>query len=408
MEKVIPSAVFVRDYLPISATFIYRQMKGVEPEFKPSVICRRTNNLDVFPHERIFQVPDHRRYNDTLLEKITGKLRRTITGYYNYPGKASYLYWAGKLKTKGCRLIHAHFGIEGIIMLPLAKRLGIPLIVTLHGFDMSKLLKKRGYEKKLRDMFEKCDLIIAVSDKFKEDAILKGCNPDKIVRHYIGVPVEEFSFHERERKENSPVNFLQVSNFVEKKGHTFSIKAYANLLKEGVQAKLTFVGDGQTRKECENLANKMGISDKVVFTGKKPMGEIPGYMKKADIFVHHSVTSSDGDMEGIPTVIMEAMAVGLPIITTRHSGIPELVVDGKSGFMVEERDVVSYTKRMIEIAGNYETRISMGRFNRDRIIEDFNMTKQNQELKSLYYRVLDRWSRHGKPRGMIYHSSLLF
>ncbi len=390
MQKGIPSAVFVRDYLPISGTFIYRQMKGVEPEFRPSVICRRTNNLDVFPHKRIFQVPNHRKYNDTLLEKMSGKVKRAITGYHNYPGKASYVYWAGKLRAKGCRLIHAHFGIEGITMLPLAKRLGIPLVVTLHGFDMSRLLKKRGYEKKLRDMFEGSSLVIAVSNKFMEDAISKGCPPDKIVRHYIGVPVEEFSFHEREKKENSPVNFLQVSNFVEKKGHIYTIKAFANLLREGIQAKLMFIGDGETREECENLVSEMGISDKVEFTGKKPMGEIPGYMKQSDVFVHHSITSSDGDMEGIPTVIMEAMAVGLPVITTRHSGIPELVVDGESGFMVEERDVASYTKRMIEIAGNYEMRISRGRFNRDRIIEDFNMTKQNQELKSLYNRVLEK------------------
>jgi len=389
IQQGIPSAIFVRNYLPISATFIYRQMKGVSPDFEPSVICKKTDNLDVFPHERIFQIPNHRRYGDTLLEKISGKLKRVITGYHNYPGRASYMYWAGKLKAKGCRVIHAHFGIEGIIMVPLVKMLKIPLIVTLHGFDMSRLIKKRGYKKKLRDMFNEASLIIAVSDKFKKDAISLGCPPDKIVRHYIGVPIEEFTFDEEKKKKEGTLNFLQVSNFVEKKGHIYTIRAFANMLKEGVQANLTLIGDGHTRKECENLVNEMGLSGNVIFPGKKPVNEIPGYMKKADVFVHHSVTSSDGDTEGIPTVIMEAMASGLPVITTRHSGIPELVVDGKSGFMVEEKDVDSYTEKMIEIAGNREMRISMGRFNRDRIVRDFNMEIQNGELKRLYYEVLE-------------------
>jgi len=383
---MIPTTVFIREFLGISATFIYRQLLGVKPDFNPSVICLREINRDIFPYPLVHCA---RGDSETSWEKISGKLKRAITGYYNLPGRAAYHFWKEKLRSEKCRLIHAHFGMEGIMAVPLSEILAIPLVVTLHGFDMSRLLQRRGYKPGLVDMFKKCALVIAISDKFKNDAISLGCPPHKVARHYIGVPVDEFTYRERKTSEGESLNFLQVSNFVEKKGHIYTLKAFAKALERGVRGKLTLIGDGPERPRCEKLSQELGIGDKVEFAGKKPMQEIPGYMDEAHIFIHHSVTAKNGDTEGIPTVIMEAMATGLPILTTIHSGIPELVINNRSGFLVGERDVESYGQKWTEMAVNPGLRASMGQFNRKKVVSEFNMSKQNEILKSLYRRALN-------------------
>ncbi|MCE1248428.1 MAG: glycosyltransferase [Firmicutes bacterium] len=390
MSASLPIAVFVREFLGISATFIYRQMQGVKPEFEPFALCRKAANPEIFPCEKVYAATEKNAGKDTLAEKISSKAKRFLTGYYNLPGKNTYKYWAEVLKKEDCRLIHAHFGEEGIMMAPLARETGIPLIVTLHGYDMSRLLNRRGYVGKLRDMFDACTLVIAVSDKFRNDAVKLGCPPEKIIRHYIGVPVEEFTYTPRNKKSGEELVLLQVSNFVEKKGHKYTLQAFANALKKGANIRLVFAGGGTLLEECRNFASELGISNRVEFPGKKPMQEIPGFMAQADIFVHHSITAADGDTEGIPTVLMEAMATGLPILSTYHAGIPELVEDKTSGLLSGEKDVEQYTQQLFNLTQSPELRMNLGNAARSRIEDKFNMNKQNLLLKELYQKAAAR------------------
>ena len=424
---MIPTAVFIRTYLGISATFIYRQLKGVMPEFSPSILCQKTENLTIFPHDPIHSIPDTTKYKDKPLEIIQAKIQRAIGGFHNLPGKNSFQFWENKLQNENCRLIHAHFGPEGIMIASLAEKLKIPLIVTLHGYDMSRLLNRRGYKQKLSELFKKCALVICVSEKFRKDAISLGCNPEKAVRHYIGVPVEEFTckipgvaaaiasgtahipvgrslvcsspegnpvsstgiLPVSPKKIDSPLTFLQVARFTGKKGHSYTLQAFKNVLDAGVNGKLILAGDGPLLEECRTLAEKLHIKDKVDFRGKMPMNEIPRLLETADVFIQHSITPEDGDTEGIPIGLMEAMAVGLPVLSTEHSGIPELVTHGKSGFLAPERDIEAFSRHWMEIAENFEMRQEMGVFNRARIEKEFNMTKQNEVLKSLYRRAIE-------------------
>ena len=383
-----PVTIFIRTYLGISATFIYRQLKGVEPDFQPSVICQKYENLEIFPHNKIHCVPDTPKYKDSPWEKLTGKIKRTISGYHNLPGKETYNFWKESLEKDKSQLIHAHFGMEGIMMLPLVEMTGVPLIVTLHGYDMSRLLRRRGYKENLREMFNKCSLVIAVSDKFKKDAISLGCPSNKVIRHYIGVPVDEFKFTKRNKAPGDPLNFLQVARFTEKKGHTTTLKTFRKVLDNGVNGKLILVGDGPLLNQCKILAKELNLGENIEFTGKKPMKEISRYLEKADIFIQHSIVSQDGDTEGIPIGIMEAMASGLPVLSTRHSGIPELVIEGKSGFLCDEKDINQYANNWVNLANDNNLRIEMGRFNRNRVEETFNIDRQNEKLKEIYKKVV--------------------
>lgn len=391
-DKVLTStkiAIFVEHYLTISMTFVYRQMLGVMPDFIPIVICETVNNLETFPYGFIYSVDAHS-CQVSLIQRISNKIRRILTNKYVLQNKKHLVLWKEHLKQHKCKLIHAHFGPNGIKILPLAKELNIPFIITFHGYDISKLLRIPSYVCQLRKLFEGAQMIIVVSEKMRKDAISLGCPEDKVVCHYIGIPVDEF--REKEIKDrNGAIRLLQVSNFAEKKGHKYTIESFNEIIKKGISAHLIFVGDGPTRKDCQILVNKLGLNNYVLFMGEKPMGEISKIMNESDIFVHHSVTARDGDQEGIPTVIMEAMACSLPIISTYHSGIPELVINEKSGFLVEEKSVTGMVNKMETLCKKKDLRISMGRFGRKYVRERFNMNIQNKKLKDLYSKAIE-WS----------------
>lgn len=376
--------IYPQHYLTISMTFIYSQLTGIMDEYRPIVLAASTDNLDVFPFSPICLK------KTSYSEKIFLKLLGHITGNFilNYPPRTKH--WKDILKSHDAKLIHAHFGPSGLEILPVAKDLGLPLIVTFHGYDASSLLRKKGYVSQLKALFDYAH-IIAVSKTMRERLIENGANPVKVQTHYIGVPIEDFKYIRRtplrDKVENGGmINFLQVSNFVEKKGHEYTVRAFSNFLSVYPQSRLTLAGDGPLRKGIEALCGDLGIADKVRFLGKIPRRQVLLLMSKADIFLHHSVTADNGDEEGIPTAIMEAMATGLIVISSLHSGIPELVTDGINGFLVQERDIKGYASKMIETlnCGN-----EIGQQATEAVKENFNLSLQNEKLKNIYRAVLE-------------------
>jgi len=288
------------------------------------------------------------------------------------------------------KLIHAHFGPSGIEILPIARKLNIPLIVSFHGYDGSILLKFKDYRKRLEELFNEAHILLP-SNFMLDELNEKVSNIKKHSVMYIGIPVDKFKYVERKSvtsklKENEKITFLQVSNFVEKKGHSYTISAFNNFLKHYENAELILAGDGYLKEEIQTLVNNFGLNDKVIFPGAVNQEQVIDFMRNADVFLHHSVTSGAGDKEGIPTVIMEAMATGLPCISTIHAGIPELIKDGINGFLVEERDVESYVQKMIKIVSlssnfSYEAR--------NTVESDFNLEIQVKKLKTIYSELIN-------------------
>jgi glycosyltransferase involved in cell wall biosynthesis len=271
-----------------------------------------------------------------------------------------------------------------------ARSLGIPLLVTFHGFDASQLLNDRRYTAELQRLFAYAH-VITVSKNMAERLSAFGLKDDGHTVHYIGVPVEEFEFVRRpaigeKLKKGEPLTFLQVSNFVEKKGHKYTVEAFAEYFHDRPDDRLILAGDGPLRTEIEVLSASLGIRDKVDFKGRVVKSQVGDLMRGADVFVHHSVTGGDGDMEGIPTVIMEAMSMGLVVVSTRHSGIPELIDDGFDGFLVPERDVPAYVEKLRALV---RSEAGIGERARKKIEDKFNMSKQNLELQKIYQRMID-------------------
>lgn len=376
-------AVFTDNFLALSETFIYRQAVGVLPEFSPVVICSRVKNREVFPYSLLEVIPQA-----NFAERMIRKIRTILNGGFFIPVPRLQKFCENVLQKYECRLIHAHYCTNAIKIMHIAKKLSIPLVFSVHGFDITTFQHIKSFKENLQLLFQLSSKAIATSDDFKNLLVSLGCPSEKITRHYIGVPVEDYRQKKYTTLGNKTIICLQVSNFVEKKGHVYTIRAFKNVINAGFDCQLILAGDGPTRPECERLAEELGVSGRVKFLGRVTMHEVPGLLHDADIFVHHSITGSDGNKEGTTLAIGEAMAVGLPILSTYNGGIPEMVVQGESGYLVSEKDVENYTKKWIELIKRKDQFESIGNFNRDRILNYFNMRKQNEILKEIYREVI--------------------
>ncbi|TFJ44431.1 hypothetical protein CKN73_02530 [Carnobacterium divergens] len=371
-------------YLTVSMTFIYRQLKGVSEKYDVIVGANKIENSDIFPYSKIVGK------KKTVMGKVITRCLNKIQWNYTLLSKRQQKYYNQIIRKNKVNFIHAHFGPGGLEMLPIAKTNNIPLLVTFHGYDASELLRDKVYKKHIKELFEYAH-VITVSKNMMNELVNFGLVKSKSYVHYIGVPISDFEYVEKEAlvekySNEKEIVFLQVSNFVEKKGHLYTINAFEQLLSKYPMAKLVLAGDGILKDEIEQLVSEKKIEESVIFVGKVVKEEVNQLMKKADVFLHHSVTAKNGDQEGIPTVLMEAMAVGVTVVSTNHAGIPELITDGINGFLVDEKDIVGYVKKLEDVLLiNNTTRKNA----RKTIVEKFNIDKQNNELQQIYKHVLD-------------------
>jgi glycosyltransferase involved in cell wall biosynthesis len=384
-------ALYLQHYLAPSMTFIYRQLKSAENKFNPIVICSdRLENQDQFQFDKIFLKRRNfiRIKKSRVIRKLVGEHRLLSTN--PRVSKQQLNYFSEVLLKNEVKLIHAHFGPSGIEICDLAKKIKIPLIVTFHGYDASILLTMKNYVKNIQSVFKYAH-IIAISNSMKNDLIRYGADAKNISVVRCGIPLDHFKFVEREPlyskfSENKRITFLQVSNFIEKKGHMYTVKAFYNFSKNYSNAKLILAGDGYLKNSIINLCKELKILDKVTFPGLVNEKLVFELMKNADVFLHHSVTSEKGDKEGIPTVIMEAMATGLPVISTFHSAIPELIYHNQDGFLVEEKDIDGYTDVMLKL---HDKNLEIGLKAREKVINDFNLNVEMEKLIELYNSLID-------------------
>ncbi|MCK5763860.1 MAG: glycosyltransferase, partial [Clostridiales bacterium] len=208
----------------------------------------------------------------------------------------------------------------------------------------------------------------------------QGVDISSMKKLHCGIDLSLFENNKETESVKTKI-FLQVSSLVDKKGHEYTLEAFSIFLKSSnnFKCKLILTGGGERIQELKNLAIELGVDNSVEFLGFVSPQKAKELMQNADFFVHHSITSKSGDQEGIPTAIMEAMAMELPILSTKHAGIPELVEDGVNGYLVEEKDVELYAKRMQDI-------LSWKKQTQNRkVIEDrFNYITHNLMLEEFY------------------------
>lgn len=289
---------------------------------------------------------------------------------------------------KSFDIIHCHFGYNGIIGAFL-KEIGIPgkYITSFHGYDVNGYPKIVG-ENVYSDLFKKGDFFTCNTNFTKQRVMELGCNERKVIILPVGLRIEKFIFSKRKVQDKEPVKILTVGRLVEKKGHEYAIKGIAKVVKRYKNIEYIIAGEGPLRNELENLVSRLEIKNYVKFLGLVEQDEVLKLYQCVHIFLLPSVTASDGDREGQALVLQEAQAIGLPIISTLHNGIPEGVLDGKSGFLVPERDVDALAKKLEYLIEHQELWPEMGRCGRKFVEERYDIQKLNRRLVKVYNALL--------------------
>ena len=295
-----------------------------------------------------------------------------------------------KVREVDAHLIHAHFATDGVLALPLAKKLDLPLVVTLHGRDvtisdkeLSQSWAGRLYLRRRESMWEQATAFLCVSDFIKASAIKAGFPPDKLRTHYIGVDRGEFR---RTAEPSLPESVLFAGRLVEKKGCDLLIRAMASVQQQLPHATLTVVGDGPMRPSLVDLADTLGV--RCNFLGSQSSDQIKVLLQQATIVCVPSRTASNGDCEGLPIFLLEAQSMCVPVVGTFHAGIPEAVIHGETGLLGPEGDVCELAKNLLLLLQSQDLRSEYSLRAAQRMATTFEMAAQTRKLEDIYDEIL--------------------
>ncbi len=291
-------------------------------------------------------------------------------------------------------LIHAHFGIEGVSALGLATDLEIPLVTTFHGFDAT--LKTYAmfaspawfrYPLSRRRLAREGHLFLCASSFIRQRLLESGFPESRTHVHYIGVDCRNI----RPRADpEEHARILHVARLVEVKGTRYLLRAFARIARTHERVRLQIIGDGPLKRPLLALATSLGVADRVDFLGALPHAQVLAAMRKAAMLVLPGIRTLTGREEGLGMVLLEAAATGIPVIGSRVGGIPECIVDGKTGFLVPERDDEALGRRMAELLADPVRRHGMGAAGRALVEERFDIDRQTAVLESFYDSLLAR------------------
>lgn len=285
-------------------------------------------------------------------------------------------------------IIHCNYGETGLFLLQLKKNLGLQgkLVISFHGYDVSRFTRIHG-DQVYDTLFAEADLFLAVSDSIRQRLIELGCDERKILVHHSGIDLKRFKTRHYVFDNKKVTNVITVG-FTEKKGLEYGIRAVAKLVSSGHNLHYNIVGDGPLKGKIQSLINDHNMKNVVTLRGFRDQTELIDLLADADFMIAPSITTATGDQEGIPNVLKEAMATGLPVISTRHAGIPELVHEGISGFLVPERDIDALAEKMNFLIHHPEKAVEMGKAGIAFVRQEYDIDKLNDRLVRCYESLL--------------------
>jgi colanic acid/amylovoran biosynthesis glycosyltransferase len=325
-------------------------------------------------------------YSDLMyrrpFRRLTHLDRRNITNY---------------LQMHDVDIIHYHYGTDAGVFVKAGASTGLPSLVSFYGYDCSSF--PRWYfglgTRYLHRVFDNVDYCLAMSEDMKSDLISIGCPQDKIILHYYGTDVQQFPV-KRTYEQKDEVVFLSVGYLVPQKGHIFTLTALKKALRlTNKKIKLRIVGEGRLEERLKEFTVQNDLSKNVFFVG--PLHylsrEFLEEYRRADIFVHPSVVSETNEKEGIPGAIVEAMAAGLPVLSTFHAGIPSVITNNSTGLLVNEWDSDRLAENMCLLARDTESRRRIGRAAQEHALKNLDLRQKEIELESIYDRVIEEHKR---------------
>jgi colanic acid/amylovoran biosynthesis glycosyltransferase len=361
-------AFLVERFPATSETFIATQLRGLQ---------LAGHTVDVVSQHRPWPgEPVHGEMADSgLLEK---------THYVDVPLAADSLETVLSLPLAPGRhdVIHAHFGPNARRFLFARDQTDTPLVVTFHGYDYSA--QPRAHGAAMYDaLFEVADVVTYNCEHAREALETLGCPPWKLRRLRMPIVVSEFAFRARRLQPGEPLRILTVGRLVDKKGHAVAIRAVADVARERPVG-YDIVGGGPLAEPLAALVRELELEDVVSLHGARDSTFVRALLDRAHLFVLASAEAPDGDREGTPLVLMEAQACGLPVVSTLHAGIPEVVLDGRTGVLVPEHDSGALTEAILELARQHDSWPALGRRGRTHVEQTFDVDPCVEELLDVY------------------------
>lgn len=378
MKKVF---IYKNVLLPISETFIYAQT-GALKNFDTKFIGMKFA-LDGLP------VQD-RSILLTCNDSSVSKARRGL--FMNWGIAPRFL---ERLKAEKPDLIHAHFSVDGAIALPIADALKVPLVCSLHGYDvttkdeyLAKTRLGRLYLRRREHLWRRVAKFVPTSKYIMDRAIAAGFPREKMEVVYSGLDLNKLAPGTEARNPNL---ILYVGRLIEKKGGPYLLKAVAEVAKVLPRVELAIVGDGPLRDTMEKEAKALNLN--CTFLGRlmdpEPGNSVHDWMRRAWVFCGPSVEASDGNTEGVPFVFVESHALGLPAVSFEHAGIKEAVLHGDTGLLAPERDVQTLAAYLLRMMTDQEFWTKCSERGRSWVWERFDLNILTKQLETLYNSVID-------------------
>jgi colanic acid/amylovoran biosynthesis glycosyltransferase len=383
----VKKKVLVYNYLffELSETFIYLQAKLVSKYFDVSLVGYETKNLDVFAAKQLdIQLI---KKNDPFFWRIMYKIIRRFGFHIPYEFVEKRML-KSIFRNSNVGLVHAHFGYNAVKILPIVKKFDIPLIVSFHGIDASKRIHHQPkYFRRLPELLDYASRIIVVSRHMTENLRVTAANRSKVIHLPYAVDAEYFNILLNTRG-GDVVHILHSGRLVPKKGILDLIGVFNNLLKDFRTIQLHILGDGDDYQCARDLVDTYEIMGSVVFYGSQPQKKVKELMQMADIFVLNSRIAENGDMEGTPVSLLEAMSMGMAIVSTYHAGIPEVIQDGFNGLLVVEKNNDELQTAIKRLILDPSLRAFLAKNARKTVVEKFNVEILESELTTIYNSVL--------------------
>ena len=392
-------AFLIGQFPALSETFVLNQITSLlERGHAVSIFAeRRSTDTEEHPDVARFDLRRRTRYESMpgfaaralalpgIIGRDGGSLRALNVLRFGRHAASLRLAWSTTLLERGCRefdVIQCHFGALGLkaALLRAAGALDGKIVTAFHGEDITNY-PARFTGNIYAPLFANGDLFLPISARWNGALAALGCPIERIRVHRMGVDCRRFAAPPAAETSGRPFRVVTVARLVEKKGLADAIRAIAQL---SVPCEYIVVGDGPLRGSLEQLAAATGVADRIRFVGGKPAADVIGFLHSADVLLAPSVTARDGDIEGMPVSIMEGMASGLPVVATNHSGIPEIVADGRSGFLVAEHDVDGLASRLSELATDASLRRRMGLAGAAIATAEFDITMLTDRLVAMY------------------------
>jgi colanic acid/amylovoran biosynthesis glycosyltransferase len=367
-------------YLAGSENWIHTQILHLR-EHEPFVLAGKTKNLEEFDWiPPVYAISDR-----SLPVRLLAKLGNRTLSYnplFRY-----------QLHQRNAKLMHAHFGPTGYRMLPLAAASGLPLVTTFYGYDLSLLPQvEPEWHHRYETLFNEGSHFFVEGSHMKQKLIDLGCPSHKVTVHHLGVKTSTLPYKPRLRTKGAPLRVLMAGRYTEKKGFPYAVDAFAQFLNSGGHGRLTLIGgsrDEHTERSFRaSLAEQVarhGIEDAVHFRGFLPHDQLIQAYLDHHVLLSPSVEAEDGDTEGgAPITLIEASATGMPVVSSMHCDIPEVVIDGETGLLVEERDIQGLAASLMSLYTDRRRLRSMGCIAREHIKKEYDAEQQGMRMDQLY------------------------